>query len=285
MKEEANWANQVLARQLTVQDWLSLAVPSFCYFMTITLAGAGMLLIPASMAFMVQGSCIIFTAVCTLVVFPGHKLNCLHIRAILSSMTGIGIVSLAGYVYTLDAEKQSDHVVSLPLPTELSTEDPQLPSTRSLLSDSLQPDLGSNARSILAASSDKEPVMVASITTLVWGVVLTLLSQLTQAMQFVSEEALAGSANLHPLQMLAVEGILSTLFSIVAVVVGVLLPGHAVGGQLESLADTLVQLKSTPLFLLCLTVFLGYAGNNFFGIQVSSTHLTWPTTCAVSTHV
>lgn len=72
--EGADWASQVLVRSLTLHDMTLLIIPSACYFLTVALAGMGMLLIPASMAFMVQASCIIFTSACTVVAFPGMLL-------------------------------------------------------------------------------------------------------------------------------------------------------------------------------------------------------------------
>jgi drug/metabolite transporter (DMT)-like permease len=258
----ADWAHQVLMRPLTLNDIIILIIPSCCYFLTIALAGMGMLLIPASVAFMVQASCIIFTAVCSVVAFPGRKLNSLHIRGIFASMAGVGIVSLAGYVYTLDSEHQASSLLSItsyllsPRHSSVFTGDQSS---------------AVSTQSALSARSGGEPTMVQNTTMLAWGVLLTLLSQLSQALQFVSEEMLVGSTDLHPLQMLAVEGSLSAMLSIVALSIGVFLPGHDEGHNVESFWDTIQQLRnSRPLFILCVAQFLGVAGCNFYGLRVSS---------------
>lgn len=272
--EAADWASQVLVRSLTLNDIMLLIIPSCCYFLCIALAGMGMLLIPASMAFMVQSSCIVFTAACTVLAFPSRKLNNLHIRGIASCMVGVGIVSFAGYVYTLDEERRALHsLLNPPPPPESSLPPYILPPQYSLLSGAWDSELDFSQSVITASSTGGGPTMVLSTTMLVWGVLLTLLSQLAQALQFVSEEILVGRTNLHPLQMLAVEGTLSTVFSMVALGIGVLLPGKDEGGRIESLPDTLQQLgNSTPLLIICLAQFLGVAGNNYFGLRVSSAY-------------
>ena len=242
-----------------------------------------MLLIPASMAFMVQASCIIFTAACTVLAFPGRKLNSLHIRGIVASMVGVGIVSIAGYVYSLDVQQLALHsVLNAPTPYLLNAPPPyplssHLSLPQRVLAGGLPGAWDSElefSQSAVTVRSSQGPAMVLSTTMLVCGVLLTLLSQLAQALQFVSEEILVGRTNMHPLQMLAVEGTLSTLFSIVALAFGVLLPGNDEMGCIESLPDTLRQLQnSVPLLVLCLAQFLGVAGNNYFGLKVSSAHL------------
>lgn len=92
---------------------------------------------------------------------------------------------------------------------------------------------------------------------------------LVQALQFVSEEKLLSHSQLHPVQVMGVEGILSTLFSCVAIAIASQVPGSDARSA-ESWQDTVSQLDcSTPLLLLCLFQFLGVAGNNYFGLRVS----------------
>ena len=46
----------------------------------------------------VQASCIIFTAMCS-VLFLHRKLNSLHVRGIIAAVAGVGVVSYAGFIY------------------------------------------------------------------------------------------------------------------------------------------------------------------------------------------
>lgn len=97
----------------------------------------------------------------------------------------------------------------------------------------------------------------------------TMCALAVQALQFVSEEKLLSDSQLHPVQVMGIEGLLSSLFSCIAVVAADLVPG-ADAGAAESWHDTLVQVRrSTPLLLMCAFQFLGVAGGNYFGLRVS----------------
>jgi hypothetical protein len=204
-------------------------------------------------------------------------------------MVGVAIVSVAGYVYSLDAKKHLLHSSFLPsVPIRpLSTD----PGNANLISNYFGPfsELETVRLALTAEEHSDASIMVLSTTMLACGVVLTLLSQVSQALQFISEEIMVGSTNLHPLQIIAVEGTLSTILSAVCLGLGTMLPGKDEGGHIETLPDTFKQLEnSMPLFLLCLGHFLGIGGGNFFGLRVSSVlphaHATLLCSCFMLCH-
>lgn len=97
-----------------------------------------------------------------------------------------------------------------------------------------------------------------------------------QALQFVSEEYLLSDSQLHPVQVMGIEGALSAGFSCIALVAASLLPGPD-SGVAESWPDTVAQLQnSTTLVVMCLVTFLGVAGGNYFGLRVSGAPLLYP---------
>eukprot|EP00892_Ulva_mutabilis_P004712 jgi/Ulvmu1/2612/UM014_0063.1 len=214
---------------LRITDVLLLILPSTGYFATMLLAGIGMLFIPASICFMVQASCIIFTALCS-VAFLQLKLNNLHVHGIISGVAGVGVVSYAGFIY---ARNQA----------------------------------GVGAPGAPAAGDG--PTLATHATDLLLGVSLTMASQLTQALQFVSEERLLRRSRLHPAQVIGIEGVLSTVLSVAGLAVATNTPGGDAGAA-ESWPDTVAQLGSSRLLLaLLLFVFIGFAGNSYFGLKVS----------------
>ena len=195
--------------------------------------------IPASMAFMVQSSCIIFTALCSLLLLH-RRLNRLHLQGIGTVLLGIALVTIAGIIYT-------DHNNA---------------AARQL----------AGVHNDVQASDTPHSVAhrLSSRARLLSGVLLTLVAQLAQALQFVSEEQLLQRTALHPLQVMGLEGVVASCFCAVLLVVASYVPGID-QPHLESWSDTMVQRQNSDgLVAMCLVFFAGLAGTNFFGLRVSS---------------
>jgi drug/metabolite transporter (DMT)-like permease len=196
-----------------------------------------MMLIPASMAFTLQSSCIIFTAFCSVTLLH-RRLNHLHIKGISAIMLGVLIVSVAGLLY----EDCGSSIGVMDMDTDR----------------------------LLLAIVRARGIPGKSAMHLVAGVLLTLASQFAQALQYVSEEMILKQTDLHPVQVMGLEGLISVLFSVAAVFLAAIIPGGDASHVLESWRDTAAQLQSSQVLLLaCFGHFLGVAGNSFFGLHVS----------------
>jgi drug/metabolite transporter (DMT)-like permease len=229
-----------------------------------------MLFIPASMAFMVQSSCIIFTALCS-VLFLKRKLNGLHLKGIAASMVGIGIVTGAGMIYTHNSKSKT---TSSALLDSLSVAD-------ATAGGAGLDDLDGLGWAELAARELRRRlphIELSGAVELVTGVAITLVAQLAQALQFISEERLLQKSVLHPLQVLGLEGLLASLLSFFLLVIAAFVPGFGPEGVWESWTDTAAQLRSSDaLAAICLVNVVGVAGTNMFGLRVSGA--TWRQLC------
>jgi drug/metabolite transporter (DMT)-like permease len=212
--------------------------------------------IPASMAFMVQAACIVFTALASVVVLH-RRLNHLHIEGIFAALVGVAIVTVAGLIYADDERGRHEQQLSA-----LAGGDDA--SNGAASHDSL----GSVAASGHSGWLEALLAGIYAKRRLFAGVSLTLTAQCAQAMQFVIEEKLLGESELHPVQVMGLEGILSTLFSVLAVGAANVIP--VAGQPLENWPDTWGQLaNSAALRYVMLFNFLGVAGTNYFGLRVS----------------
>ena len=210
--------------------------------------------IPASMAFMVQSACIIFTALAS-VLFLHRRLNHLHLEGIAAALVGVGIVTVAGLIYADDERERQGHEMGAL--AGLADDDD------ALRDDALAAQHHGWVAALLSAIHAKRKLF--------GGIALTLTAQCCQAMQFVIEEQLLAASELHPVQVMGLEGTLATVFSVAAVGVAQVVP---MGGRpLESWPDTAAQLRhSTALWWVLLFNFLGVAGTNYFGLRVSGAH-------------
>lgn len=204
-----------------------------------------MLYIPASMAFMVQSSCIVFAALSSVLVLR-RRLNRLHIEGIIAALVGVAVVTVAGVLYSDDEQSSEAHDAEL--------------TQRALVA--------------MAAPGGRTAAAVAkklyAKRRIFGGIGLTLAGAGAQALQFVSEERLLGRSKLPPTHVIGLEGLLSSLFSIIALIMASFIPGPSNGVQ-ESWPDTMAQLRnSVPLQLIIFANYVGIATTNIFGLRGSS---------------
>lgn len=181
------------------------------------------MLLPASVAFMVQGSCIVFTALCSRVLLK-RPMNRLHVRGIALSMLGITIVAVAGYIYS----REDSHVpIPGPGPARLHgsvasdvagsvawLEGAEAGRHRDAFYSEHSAGPLLEAETLASASTSRDHAAGAwweghsrhhthmpASQKIVMGVLFTLASQLAQALQFVSEEQLLCDSQLHPVQV------------------------------------------------------------------------------------
>lgn len=76
---------------------------------------------------------------------------------------------------------------------------------------------------------------------------------------------------------MGLEGLLSTVFATVATLVATVIPGMDAFNRLESLSDTLAQLRNSPqLVAICVAFVASVAGGNLFGLRVSGARFSPP---------
>lgn len=246
MGEEATSGGLRKWPSVTARDALALALPSTCFFTWVLLAGWGLLYIPASLAFILQSSCILFTAACSVILLK-RKLNSLHVRGIAAALLGISLVAAAGVL-------DSEHATA---PATLASPGSDL-------------DGAPSSGWMQGPHMERKAPAPHHAYAAAFGIGLTLLSQLVQAMQFVSEEMLLPKCRLTPYQVMGMEGTIAMIWSCVALALFSVLPGGDTGGVAENLSDTLVQLRNDwPLALCCFGHFIGTAGLNTFGLRIS----------------
>ena len=186
-------------------------------------AGVGIMLLPASIAFMVQGSCIMFTALCSRL-FLKRPINRLHARGIALSTLGIVAVAVAGYIYSRENKEppiprpgpalrgagfsaQGDAYVDVEDSLEAlnSEADPARFYDRTPVAETKALTGVSSSRDWAAAAwwdrHAPQRMLLSPGHQIAAGVLFTLASQLAQALQFVSEEQLLCDSQLHPVQV------------------------------------------------------------------------------------
>jgi len=106
----------------------------------------------------------------------------------------------------------------------------------------------------------------------VLGIVITLLSQVVQAVQLVLEELMLRDLHLHPFQVLGYEGIIGMVWmALLAAPILFFVPGTDVG-SMENTVDTLMMLWSNPALATSTVVYwFTVLGTNMYGVLVSAT--------------
>eukprot|EP00193_Tetraselmis_chui_P018154 CAMPEP_0177782328 /NCGR_PEP_ID=MMETSP0491_2-20121128/18392_1 /TAXON_ID=63592 /ORGANISM="Tetraselmis chuii, Strain PLY429" /LENGTH=668 /DNA_ID=CAMNT_0019302587 /DNA_START=82 /DNA_END=2089 /DNA_ORIENTATION=+ len=209
---------------VTLRKVLQLIAPGVTGHMALVLQGIGLQYTSASINQMVSGSCIVFTAVLSVLILK-RRLTRLHAIGVVLSLVGVLIVSVSSLLPVEDPAKES--------------------------------------------VAKAQPMWLT-----VFGIVITLISQVVQALQLVLEELLLHDLHLHPFQVLGWEGIIGMLW--MGLLAGPLLyyiPGTDAGGRrMEDTLDTFAMLAHSSALTGSVAVYwFTVLGTNMYGVLVTAT--------------
>ena len=191
-----------------------LAIPASLDVLGSGLSGVSMLFISASVWQMLRGSMIIYTAVLS-VVYLKRRLTFQHTAGLMLATLGLTLVGLSAY---FDSPEASEY------------------------------------RTLFRGTVLGEYTEGGSSSLVVFGILLTVLSQLCSAMQVVVEESMLTSASQYespsPARVVAFEGLWGLLIMVIVLLVMQWVPG-ADHGSYENSVDS-IQKMSNNMFLVFL---------------------------------
>mmetsp|Transcript_25022 Transcript_25022/g.62973 ORF Transcript_25022/g.62973 Transcript_25022/m.62973 type:complete len:435 (-) Transcript_25022:1767-3071(-) len=208
---------------VTLQKVYKLVAPGVTGHMALVLQGIGLQYTSASINQMVSGSCIVFTAILSVLILK-RRLTRLHSIGVLLSMVGVLIVSASSLLPVEGAEPST---VTKPQPLWLT----------------------------------------------IFGIGITLLSQIVQALQLVLEELLLHDLHLHPFQVVGYEGVIGMIWmTALAAPLLYFLPGMDAGGRMENTVDTIAMMANGPVLSSTVALYwVTVLGTNMYGVLVTAT--------------
>jgi drug/metabolite transporter (DMT)-like permease len=225
-----------------------LAAPACCDIAGTTLMNVGLLFVAASIYQMTRGALVLFVGLFS-VIFLKRKLYLYHWFSLFIVVLGVGIVGLAGALFTGD--KNSPTAEKLHHSHKDKADMLHLLMVRAV-----------------AATKAVAPDVVRTIV----GILLIAFAQIFTATQFVTEEWILENYALEPLRVVGWEGIFGFCVTIVAqtilhFTVGVSRKGR--GGYFDAEAGYDQVLHNRLIAVSSVLIMISIGGFNFFGLSVT----------------
>ncbi|KIX01922.1 uncharacterized protein Z518_07861 [Rhinocladiella mackenziei CBS 650.93] len=220
-----------------------LGLPACCDITGTTLMNVGLLFVAASIYQMTRGALVLFVGLFS-VLFLKRRLFLYHWLSLVIVVLGVGLVGLAGAIYSDDKSSQSSKVV-----------------TTELLHDALM-----SVRDLATQAVD--PTVLRTIL----GIFLIAFAQIFTATQFCLEEWILEHYALEPLKVVAWEGLFGFWVTIIAQVilhftVGVSKSGT--NGYFDASEGYRQVFTNRAIGLSSLAIMVSIGGFNFFGLSVT----------------
>ena len=223
---------------LTGWKIILLALPACCDITGTTLMNVGLLFVAASIYQMTRGALVLFVGIFS-VLFLKRKLFFYHWLSLVIVVLGVGLVGLAGAIFSGDKNKDT-----------LPGSDPELLSGRS------------------TGTRDIDP----SVVNTIFGIFLIAFAQVFTATQFCVEEWILENYALEPLKVVSWEG----LFGFIVTIFGQIILHFAVGttktgryGYFDAQEGYREILTNRAIGISSLFIMVSIGGFNFFGLSVT----------------
>ena len=221
-------------RPLTGWKITLLALPACCDITGTTLMNVGLLFVAASIYQMTRGALVLFVGLFS-VVFLKRKLFLYHWLSLVIVVTGVGLVGLAGSIFSGD---KNNH------------------------------DLPGNEQDL--HKRDADPAVLNTII----GIFLIAFAQIFTATQFVLEEWILENYALEPLKVVSWEGLFGFLVTIFAQVILHFAVGRTEAGRygyFDAEEGYREILTNRVIGITSLAIMVSIGGFNFFGLSVTRT--------------
>lgn len=222
-----------------------LALPACCDITGTTLMNVGLLYVAASIYQMTRGALVLFVGLFS-VLFLKRKLYLYHWVSLVIVVLGVGIVGLAGALFTGDKNGHSS------ADSHQSIHDMLLLTAREVATKAVQPDV---ARTVV-------------------GILLIAFAQIFTATQFCVEEWILENYALEPLRVVAWEGIFGFSVTVIAQIILHFTVGiHQTGSSRNRFFDAREGysqvLNNRLIAVSSVLIMISIGGFNFFGLSVT----------------
>lgn len=227
--------------RLPLRGWrvVLLSLPAICDICGTTLMNVGLLFVVPSIYQMTRGALVLFVGLFS-VVFLRRKLHAFQWFALVTVVTGVAIVGLAGALYKEPGHKAPSASIALVVREAIA----------------------------LAAREARTPETVKTII----GVFLIAGAQIFTASQFVLEEYILHKYALQPLKVVGWEGAFGFLVTLMGYFFMYLIVGRTDSGRYGyfDIVEGWRQVTSyRPIALSSVAIMISIGGFNFFGLSVT----------------